>query len=139
MSETKEYARRLTAFFSDTEPGDLLETTLMCYRGDEKNPKWTDVEPGMLGTLGSFQTLPNMFCPDRFTTICTLTADVSGVRKQMIPNATGGKYHAITFDVVMNFGLTELQAQLRWREEVNFLRFLFLVFEILLLLFFNLL
>ena len=124
VSESKEYVRRLTAFFSDTEPGDLLETTLMCYRGNDKNPEWTDVEPGMFEILGNFQTLPDMFCSDRFTTICTLTADVSRVRKQIIPNAIGGKYHSVTFDVVIKFGLTELQAQLRWREEVNFRRFL---------------
>jgi hypothetical protein len=31
----------------------------------------------------------------------------------------GGKYYSITFDVVVKFGLTELQAQLRWWEEVG--------------------
>jgi hypothetical protein len=99
VSETKEFTRRLTSFFSDAESSGHIETTLMCYRGYQKNPEWTDAEP------------------DLFTSICTLVADVSRVPRQMRVGEGGGKYYSITFDVVVKFGLTELQAQLRWWEE----------------------
>ena len=34
-------------------------------------------------------------------------------------NPGGGVYYSLSFEVVLLFGLTEIQAQLRWSEEVS--------------------
>jgi len=56
---------------------------------------------------------------DQYTTLCKLEADISRVARQPRLKANGEKYYSISFDVVMKFGLTELQAHLRWMEEVK--------------------
>jgi hypothetical protein len=54
-----------------------------------------------------------------FTRACLLVADLSRLPKVPLKNKNGSTYYRVDFDVVLNFGLTELQAQLRWREEVS--------------------
>jgi len=54
-----------------------------------------------------------------FTILCTLVADLSNVPLSPKRNSKGETYYIVTFDIVMNFGLTELQAQLRWLENVS--------------------
>jgi hypothetical protein len=56
---------------------------------------------------------------EQFTTVCTLVADLSQVPKVPKTNITGGTYYHTKFDLILLFGLTELQAQLRWKEEVS--------------------
>lgn len=36
-----------------------------------------------------------------------------------VKNEDGTTYYSVDYDVVLNFGLTELQAQLRWWENVS--------------------
>jgi hypothetical protein len=60
---------------------------------------------------------------ENFTTLCTLVADISRVSKKPVKNANGTTYFTLDYDVVLNFGLSELQAQLRWWEGVSTFKF----------------
>lgn len=55
---------------------------------------------------------------DCFTTLCTIYADTSRVVKSPRVGRNGIHY-AQAFDIVLMCGLTELQAQIRWEEDVS--------------------
>lgn len=100
VSETKEFAQcNLTVTFTKTTAKSRVETQVVCYRGAEENPEWVDHDAS------------------NFTILCTLVADLSNVPLKPRRNSKGEVYYIVTFDIVMKFGLTELQAQLRWLEE----------------------
>jgi hypothetical protein len=48
--------------------------------------------------------------------VCTVDADTSGVTKKSFVNDKGGKYYEQDVDVILLFGLTELKAQLVWKD-----------------------
>jgi hypothetical protein len=56
-----------------------------------------------------------------FSTLCTVTADTSQLAYSLQPlRGIGGiEYYHLEFDVVLQFGLTELKAQISWMEEVS--------------------
>ncbi|KZT05474.1 uncharacterized protein LAESUDRAFT_813573 [Laetiporus sulphureus 93-53] len=68
------------------------------YKGAREDPCWIDDEPKM------------------FQTLCTIRADASSVPKV---KETGrfGPYEVQNFRLVLLFGLTELKAQLAWKED----------------------
>ncbi|EKM53451.1 uncharacterized protein PHACADRAFT_148058 [Phanerochaete carnosa HHB-10118-sp] len=72
-----------------------ISTTIVCYRGSVKNPKWTDAEP------------------ERFSTLCTVSADTTKVKKERKKRG-GNTYHTLDFKVVLLCGLTEFKAQISW-------------------------
>ncbi len=53
-----------------------------------------------------------------FTRLCNICADTSQVARQPKKGALG-EYYAQAFDIVLLCGLTELQAQLRWFDNVR--------------------
>ncbi|KAJ7063914.1 hypothetical protein C8F01DRAFT_1129822 [Mycena amicta] len=101
VSETKEFRQEYT----------LLETTraalsrgnldILRYRGDEKNPQWIDDDP------------------HNYSTLCTVSADTSGIAKTLKPrlNRQGTTFYTLKFSVVLSFGLTELKAEIAWTDE----------------------
>lgn len=56
-----------------------------------------------------------------FSTLCTIKADTSEMAKNMKPrrNKFGVNYYEQSFDVALLFGLTELKAQICWKENVR--------------------
>ncbi|GLB37967.1 putative ATP binding [Lyophyllum shimeji] len=86
--------------------GDLpnqISVDVLCYRGCSANPRWTDQETEM------------------YTPLCTVVADTRQFKTTLgtpRPAADGsGWYYQMSFDVILNFGLTELTAQLCWEED----------------------
>lgn len=53
-----------------------------------------------------------------FTRLCTIQADTSQIARKP-KKGTIGDYYTQEFDIVLLCGLTELQAQLRWFENVR--------------------
>ncbi|KAF9523663.1 hypothetical protein CPB83DRAFT_862441 [Crepidotus variabilis] len=98
VSEEKEFSKRLTTYFAERSSSNKVETTLMCYRGELTEPRWLDTDA------------------DNYTTLCTLTADLSKVPSTPQTSPSGKTYYCVTFEVVILFGLTELQAQMKWWE-----------------------
>ncbi|KIP11255.1 hypothetical protein PHLGIDRAFT_114660 [Phlebiopsis gigantea 11061_1 CR5-6] len=74
-----------------------ISTTIVSYRGSVKNPKWADAEP------------------EQFTTLCTVFADTTAVKKEKKQRG-GSVFYTFDFRVVLQCGLTELKAQISWTE-----------------------
>ncbi|KAI0656113.1 hypothetical protein C8Q70DRAFT_391425 [Cubamyces menziesii] len=77
---------------------DTMSAEITCYRGSKRDPRWVDVEP------------------ECFTTLCTVFADTSKVIKAPRIASNGARHYVQVFDIVLMCGLTELQAQIRWKE-----------------------
>jgi len=62
-------------------------------------PKWKDVDT------------------DNYTKLCAIKVDLSRVHWVPQPKATGeGSFYIFDFDIILLFGMTELKAQLAWKE-----------------------
>ncbi|KAG2347369.1 hypothetical protein BDR05DRAFT_876763 [Suillus weaverae] len=103
VSETKEFSKNFITEVVDRSACDVITTEIVCYRGDSPNPRWTDSEPGM------------------FSTLCNVHADTSKVARTISPRRgyAGLQFYRQEFSIVLMFGLTELQAQLSWKEDVS--------------------
>ena len=52
--------------------------------------------------------------------LCTIEADLSRAPILTLPKTSGnGIYYSVDFDVILLFGMTELQAQIAWKENVS--------------------
>ncbi|KAH9940124.1 uncharacterized protein BXZ73DRAFT_43112 [Epithele typhae] len=78
-----------------------IECDVLAFRGPRKDPHWTDVNP------------------EQYTTLCTIHADTSRITR-IAKHGLNGVYYTQEFDVVLLCGLTEMQAQIRWREKVSY-------------------
>jgi len=76
---------------------------LQCYRGSLSDPKWVDQDPSS------------------FSTLCTIRANLSVATKDLVlkKKASGQVYYQLDYDVIVLFGLTELQAYLAWTPKVG--------------------
>jgi hypothetical protein len=53
-------------------------------------------------------------------TLCTLKADLSGLRGSLKQEGGSGKtYYQVDFDIAVKFGGTQLQATIQWKEGVS--------------------
>ncbi|KAF9527254.1 hypothetical protein CPB83DRAFT_936155 [Crepidotus variabilis] len=95
VSEEKEFSRPLIASFSQSFALNKIEVEIMCYRGELTKPKWLDVDS------------------DNYTTLCTVSAYLPSV---YTISTSGKAYYSVAFEVVILFGLTELQAQMKWMD-----------------------
>ncbi|KAG5644294.1 hypothetical protein DXG03_008712 [Asterophora parasitica] len=90
VSETREFRQQyhqLRATF-DSLP-DEIQVDILCYRGLSPKPRWTDVDSGEF-----------------------LCHTVIGQRAGDHRN-----YYCLDFEIILNFGLTELTAQICWKED----------------------
>jgi len=72
---------------------------LLCYQGSLSDPKWVDQDPSSVSTL------------------CTIHADLSKAAKDLVlKKASGEVYYQLDYDVIVLFGLTEVQAYLGWKS-----------------------
>jgi len=102
VSEVKEF-RRVNHQRSDKKSTfKRLTTTLVCYRGAKTNTTkmWRDIEP------------------DMYTKICSIEMDLSHLPLVAQPRLNGepGMFYEIEYETVLMFGLTELKAQIAWKE-----------------------
>ncbi|KAG1830176.1 hypothetical protein EV424DRAFT_1315773 [Suillus variegatus] len=103
VSETKEFSKSFITEVVDRSACNMITTEVICYRGDSPSPRWTDLEPGM------------------FSTLCNVHADTSKVARTISPRRgyAGLQFYRQEFSIILMFGLTELQAQLCWKEDVS--------------------
>ena len=67
--------------------------------------------------------------------LCTIEADLSRVPILPQPKVTGtGNFYEIEFDIILLFGMTELVAQVAWKEKVSGFYMLFILIDITLIL-----
>ncbi|KAH9840789.1 uncharacterized protein C8Q71DRAFT_794860 [Rhodofomes roseus] len=78
-----------------------ISAGILCYKGAQDDPQWIDEEA------------------DLFSVLCTVHADVNPQTYQRRMGVLG-EYFTKEYHVVLLFGLTELKAQLSWKEKVIF-------------------
>ena len=61
-----------------------------------------------------------IFWADNYTKLCTIDADLSRVPLLPKSKASGsGSFYRLDYDIVLLFGMTELKAQVAWKENVS--------------------
>lgn len=59
---------------------------------------------------------------ENFSILGTVRADVSSVPKEKCSRKDGaGVYYKLSFDIILLFGLTEIKAQISWKEQVSYI------------------
>ncbi|KDQ59135.1 hypothetical protein JAAARDRAFT_192677 [Jaapia argillacea MUCL 33604] len=101
VTENREFTCGFTRTVQDGSQIGRVPVDITCYRGADQDTEWTDVEP------------------DKFETLCTVTADMSEAAHGLSPRIgkLGRLYYSINFQVVLLFGLTELKAYVAWMEK----------------------
>lgn len=98
MTEFREKFFRKAASLDDF-PNPMTDD-ILCYRGPSADPQWTDVETEM------------------YTKLCTVISDISRIKKKLRPRRgkDGKAYFHLAYEIILSFGLTELQAQVCWKD-----------------------
>ncbi|KAF8805180.1 hypothetical protein BYT27DRAFT_7192857 [Phlegmacium glaucopus] len=99
VSGTKEFKK---SYFRESELATNFRSgtfSVWCYRGNVGTPRWKDVDT------------------DNYTKICTIEVDLSRVPVCPRQRAGGrGNFYRVDYDIVLLFGMTELKAQIAWKE-----------------------
>ncbi|TEB37943.1 hypothetical protein FA13DRAFT_713513 [Coprinellus micaceus] len=77
---------------------NCLRVAILAYSGSQKSPVWIDSDPL------------------NYPTACTVEVNTTSLPVQMTTSATGARYFEIGFEIILLFGLTELQAQIAYRQ-----------------------
>ena len=85
---------------------------------------WTTREPVFQRPRSKYSIISCMFMeklischPENFVNICTIRANISNplIVSKLAP--AGKHYYALSFDVILKFGLTELTAHVEWKDK----------------------
>ncbi|KAF9559594.1 hypothetical protein CPC08DRAFT_736124 [Agrocybe pediades] len=99
VSETKEFRRPFKVETWDKTCTPSFVRSVWCYRGTGPPPQWKD-----LGAGGNFAHL------------CDISANLSSLPWESQIGSSGQIYYERKIEVVLLFGLTELKAQIAWKE-----------------------
>ncbi|EIW80583.1 hypothetical protein CONPUDRAFT_166074 [Coniophora puteana RWD-64-598 SS2] len=100
VSEVKEFSQSFVRERVRKESLYQIDVDLIVYRGMSTRPTWIDDEES------------------EYTELCTVYADTSSIAKNLRKKKNGGfTFYQLEFDIILLFGLTELQAQVRWLEK----------------------
>jgi len=98
VSETKEFRKTFCRMLGSANFRSLGQS-VWCYRGNVVTPKWKDVDT------------------NNYTKLCEIEADLSQACILTLPKVKGeGSFYSVDYDIILLFGMTELQAQLAWTE-----------------------
>ena len=96
---------------------NCLSAPILAYGGTQKDPVWVDVDPRAYSSY--FALLHLIVRLENYSTACTVEVDTASLPVQTTTSATGARYFEIGFEVILLFGLTELQAQIAYRQNVR--------------------
>lgn len=115
VSETQEFRGAFRTFSVSRQALNRIDVTIKAYKGGSRSPRWIDSEPGHRAFHRSPHNFSHTLSVGSFFDLCTVAADTSAIPKPKIKNPRG-IHHEVSFEVVLLFGLTELKAQLLWKE-----------------------
>ncbi|KAI6100572.1 hypothetical protein F5141DRAFT_1218599 [Pisolithus sp. B1] len=100
VSEQQEFRKSFILEETDRSRCSNLHVDIIAYRGKLANPRWMDTEEGS------------------YTHMCTIRADTSKLAPLMQSHqlSGGAVYYSMWIEVIILFGLTELRAQISWKE-----------------------
>ena len=84
-------------------------------------PKWRDVDTGEshLRILICLASLKSLYFADNYTKLCTIKADLSRAIFTQPKDGGKGSFLRVDYDIILLFGMTELKAQVAWKENVS--------------------
>ncbi|KAJ7263612.1 hypothetical protein B0H12DRAFT_1103171 [Mycena haematopus] len=99
VSETQEYRQSYSTLDKDRSELREVEIPILCYRGQDQAPRWTDVNP------------------EQYKELCTVHADTSKIA-ETLPRwmGIGGPYYRLNIKVILSLGLTEMKAEIAWDD-----------------------
>ncbi|KAF8883236.1 hypothetical protein BD779DRAFT_1444010 [Infundibulicybe gibba] len=101
VSEKKEFRKSYVQHSREPPTQFTITCEILCYQGHDPNPQWLDTDS------------------DNYSIFCMVIANIpktcAVVRKTP---GYGKKYYSTSYDVILTFGKTELQAQVAWQENV---------------------
>ncbi|KAJ3512364.1 hypothetical protein NLJ89_g3559 [Agrocybe chaxingu] len=103
VTEAKEFRQSFImqpAFSPRKSQGvEQIDADIFCYHGTDKNPAWMDTDRG------------------NFVRLCNIVADRPQMARKIKTNSDQNKiYSEVSFEIVILFGKTELEAQIAWLE-----------------------
>ncbi|KAK0434093.1 hypothetical protein EV421DRAFT_1841511 [Armillaria borealis] len=101
VSETTEFRRTYHLYSETLEDLTSISDDIIGYRGLKTDPRWMDTDEAMYNVL------------------CTVTANTQQATKTLKPQyrPDGRTFYKLDYDVVLLFGLTELQAYVSWKHK----------------------
>jgi len=95
VQETKEFRRS----FRRESLDKLFDVSddILCFQGDGSTPEWVDVER------------------DHFSVLCSIETNMSHISRSVM-SSFGIQHYKVDYDIILMFGMTELKAQLCWKE-----------------------
>lgn len=104
VSETKEFYRSYHISSDSAEEMCYISTTVWVYRGEIETPRWQDEDK------------------DMYDRLCRIEVDLPHLKNQardFEKHGPDGKYYELSYRIILLFGLTELKAQVSWKERVS--------------------
>ncbi|KAH9485825.1 Heat shock 70 kDa protein 12A [Psilocybe cubensis] len=99
LSEVQEFRQSYCLMSRNRTDLQSVSSSIRCYRGENTNPRWLDVDRKM------------------YSTLCVVTADTSQVPVPLCYSINSNSmYYRIEIDIILSFGMTELKAQIAWNE-----------------------
>ncbi|KAF9480734.1 hypothetical protein BDN70DRAFT_893887 [Pholiota conissans] len=102
ISEAKEFRQRYVYECASSAVSDSshLNDDIWCYRGHITEPKWKDVDT------------------KNYRKLCKIDTKLSNLPMKKTQKTKGsGVYYIVKYDIILIFGLTELKAQIAWKEK----------------------
>lgn len=100
-------------------PETRAHARIIKYDGNEKEPRWMDVQRGSTLDFMLIPVFGTHDLEDKFETLCRVYGDISAAPSTPQPGSNGKMCYYREFDVVLLVGLTELKTQIRWIDSVT--------------------
>ena len=118
-------------WFTSTSRDNLtyIKNEIVAYRGSVANPRWMDIDKGLLDDVFPHSGLKMASLASYFK-LCVVEADTSRLSQLLRPQTvTIGKkknkrkttFFELKYDIILSLGLTEHKAQIAWIENVSFI------------------
>ena len=95
-------------------PHRKISPHIIKYTGALASPEWKDIDPGRVFSLPWYLVKNTQSQKDKFETLCSVKADISGARYTKKLVETGKMGYKRDYNIILLVGLTELKAQVSW-------------------------
>ncbi|KAF8901884.1 hypothetical protein CPB84DRAFT_1776920 [Gymnopilus junonius] len=99
VSETKEFRYSFHRESKEKTGFKSVESPVWCYRGENTEPKWKDIDT------------------TNYSQLCNIVTDLSYLPLTPMTNPSGQTFYRVHYDIVLLFGLTEMKAQVAWKDK----------------------
>ncbi|THU76325.1 hypothetical protein K435DRAFT_705062, partial [Dendrothele bispora CBS 962.96] len=103
VAETTEFRKRYYRRYKSPPQfeRDPIVDSILCYRGKQRTPRWTDDDAS------------------NYPVLCYIETHARIPAKRRHGSITGKIYYEVKYSIILSFGLTELKAQIAWTENVR--------------------